>query len=175
MPPSRHPNDLAELVRHRRAEAIQLLAVSGGGVGIDPGTGLDLATAAELQADVETLRVGILEIVIDGAGQPPVVGVKLDIPCNFAGIWTGWWLVADQAGSIQLDLWKDTYANFPPTVADTITAAAKPAIVTAAKNQDAGLTGWTTAFAAGDILRVNLDSVTTITRVTLGLKWKRNL
>jgi hypothetical protein len=38
-----------------------------------------------------------------------------------------------------------------------------------AKSQDTTLTGWTTAVAAGDILRFNVDSATTVTRVTLSL------
>ena len=33
------------------------------------------------------------------------------------------------SGSIVIDVWKDTYANFPPIVADTITASAKPTLV----------------------------------------------
>jgi hypothetical protein len=31
------------------------------------------------------------------------------------------------------------------------------------------LTGWTTSISAGDVLRFNVDSVTTCTRVTLSL------
>jgi hypothetical protein len=38
------------------------------------------------------------------------------------------------------------------------------------KSEDATLTGWTTAVAAGDTLRFNVDSVTTITRVVLTLE-----
>ena len=78
--------------------------------------------------------------------------------------------LADQTGSIVVDIWKDTYANFPPTDADSITASAPPTISTATKAQDATLTGWTTSIAAGDILRFNVDSVTSIQRVTLSLK-----
>jgi len=55
-------------------------------------------------------------------------------------------------------------------VADTITASAKPTITTAVKSQDSTLTGWTTAITAGDTLRFNVDSITSITRITLSLK-----
>lgn len=79
-------------------------------------------------------------------------------------------LLADQSGSIVVDIWKDTYANYPPTVADTITASAKPTLSAAEKSQDSTLTGWTTSISAGDILRFNVDSATTVTRVTLSLK-----
>jgi len=79
-------------------------------------------------------------------------------------------MLADQSGSIVVDIWKDTYANFPPTDADTITASAPPTISSAQKSQDAILTGWTKAISAGNILAFNVDSCTTITRVTISLK-----
>jgi len=79
-------------------------------------------------------------------------------------------MLADQSGSIVVDIWKDTYANFPPADADSITAAAPPTISSAQKAQDSTLTGWTTAVAAGDILAFNVDSVATVTRVTLSIK-----
>lgn len=75
--------------------------------------------------------------------------------------------------SITLDIWKDTYANYPPTVADTITASAKPSISSATKNQSSTLTGWTTSVSAGDILKINVDSVTSAKRVLLVLKGTR--
>lgn len=82
-------------------------------------------------------------------------------------------LLADQTGSAVVDIWKDSYANYPPTAADSITASAKPAITSATKSQDVSLPGWTTAISAGDTLRFNLDSVTAITRLTIILHVKR--
>jgi len=82
-------------------------------------------------------------------------------------------LLADQTGSIVIDIWKDTYANFPPTDGDSITASAPPTITTALKSQDSTLTGWTTTIAANSILRINVDSCTTITRATLFLNVTR--
>ena len=58
----------------------------------------------------------------------------------------------------------------PPTPADSITASAKPTISSGTKQQDSTLTGWTTSISAGDILRFNVDSITTITRCTVSLK-----
>ena len=79
-------------------------------------------------------------------------------------------MLADQSGSIVVDIWKDTYANYPPVDGDSITASAVPTISTATKSQNTTLTGWTTAIAAGDTLRFNVDSATTVTRVTVSLK-----
>jgi hypothetical protein len=82
---------------------------------------------------------------------------------------TAWELVGNVSGSVVLDIWKDTYANFPPVVADSITASAKPTLSAAQKAQSSTLTGWTTALAAGDYIEVNVDSVTSITNGTLAL------
>jgi hypothetical protein len=66
-----------------------------------------------------------------------------------------------------VDVWKDTYANFPPTVADTIAGSEKPTLSSAVKNQDRNLTSWTTSVSAGDIVAFNVDSAATVTRVNL--------
>ena len=76
---------------------------------------------------------------------------------------------ADASGSIVIDIWNDTYANYPPTDADSITASAPPTLSTATKSTDTTLTGWTTSLSAGDILKFNVDSISTVTRVTLVL------
>jgi hypothetical protein len=78
-------------------------------------------------------------------------------------------LLADISGNIVVDIWNDTYANHPPTVADTITAAAKPTLTAAVKSSDDGLAGWTTSIAADDILAFNVDSAATLTIVILVL------
>jgi hypothetical protein len=78
-------------------------------------------------------------------------------------------LLADQIGNLVVDIWKDSYANFPPTIADTITAAAKPTLAGTIKSTDSTLTGWIKDIAAGDILRFNVDSSLTLTRVLLSL------
>lgn len=114
-----------------------------------------------------------LVLVKDGFGSVLSTGVLGDIQCPFAATITGVTMLADQSGSAVVDIWKDTYANFPPTDADTITASATPTISTATKMTDSTLSGWTTSISAGDVLRFNLDSVTSITRLSIILKVKR--
>lgn len=88
-----------------------------------------------------------------------------------AGTITGYTILGDGSttGSIVFDLWEDSYANFPPTVADTITASAKPTVTSALKAQSTTLTGWTLPFAKGAIIRANVDSVTSWPFATLVL------
>ena len=100
-------------------------------------------------------------------------GILGDIQVDFACTITGVTLLADQTGSAVVDIWKDTYANYPPTDADSIAAAALPTISSTTKYNDTTLTGWTTSISAGDTLRFNLDSVTDISRLMIKLKVKR--
>lgn len=109
----------------------------------------------------------------DGAGAVLATGVRGDLYVPFACTITGVVMLADVSGSAVMDIWKDSYANYAPTVADTITASAKPTISGGIKSLDTTLTGWTTAISAGDSLRFNLDSVATITRLTLQLTVSR--
>lgn len=115
-----------------------------------------------------------INIIIGGGGSAITTGVKGDVELPFAGTITAARLFADQSGSIVIDLWKDTYANYPPVDADSITASAPPTISAATKSEDTTLTGWTTTFAAGDVIRVNVDSAVTITRATLSLSVSRS-
>jgi hypothetical protein len=110
-----------------------------------------------------------IQFLIDGAGSALTTGLKGFLEVPFACTITAVRLLADVSGSVVVNIWKDTYANYPPTVADKITASAPPTISGATKSQDTTLTGWTTAIAAGDILAFNVDSATTITRVTVSL------
>jgi hypothetical protein len=114
----------------------------------------------------KTRQIGI---TVDGGGSVLTTGVKGYRSFPVAGTITGVRLLADQTGSIVIDIWKDTFANYPPTVADTITAAAKPTISASNKSEDTTLTGWTTSVSAGDVFGFNIDSVSTITRIVLEL------
>jgi hypothetical protein len=116
---------------------------------------------------------GVLGITIDGGGSAITTGVKGFLRVPYACTITKATLLsydedgAPLAGDCVIDVWKNTYANWPPTVADTITASAKPTLSAAAKSEDATLTGWTKTIAAGEVLAFNVDSAATITRLTL--------
>lgn len=72
-------------------------------------------------------------------------------------------LGAGGPGSVVVDIWRNTYAAYPPTVADTIVASSKPTITAAHKSVDATLTGWSTAVTAGDVLLFVINSASTLT------------
>jgi len=124
---------------------------------------------------VSTVRRQVT-FIIDGGASVITTGVKGFISLPLAGTWKKWRLLsidgAATVGSIVIDVWKDTYTNYPPAVADTITASAKPTLSAMNKNESSTLTGWTTAFSVGDILGFNVDSVTTLTKISLVLEFE---
>ena len=117
-----------------------------------------------------------INFIIDGGGSPIATGVKGDIVIDYACTLDSWTLLADVAGAIVIDVWKDIYANFPPTVGDSMPGSGKEPTIAAtnASAQDTSITDWTTDdVAAGDVLRFNVVSCTTITRATLSFKVTR--
>jgi hypothetical protein len=144
------------------------LQTKGGSIGfyIDDIT-LQAGGLVEPPVEPETKTVGI---TIDGGGNTIDAGIKADLTIPWNCTVKSWRMLADVAGSAVIDIWKDTYANFPPDDTDSITAAAPPTLSGVAKNEDATLTGWNTLINAGDILRFNVDAeTTTLTRLTLQL------
>lgn len=136
---------------------------------LDAGGIKELPSGDSLKGDL-----AFASVVIDGGGAVITTGVKGDLgPFPFACDIEEITLLADQSGSMVIDIWKDTYANFPPTDADSITASAPPTISAATKAQDATLTGWTKGIAAGQSLRFNVDSCSSIQRATLALKLRK--
>lgn len=121
---------------------------------------------------VSEVITGSMKIGVSGGGVPPTIGPIMDFEVTFDMELTSWKVLADQSGSIEFDIWKDVYANYPPTVADTIVASNPPLIASATKNSG-DCTGWTTSLSAGDIIRVNLNSVENITRATLEITYER--
>jgi hypothetical protein len=118
-----------------------------------------------------------VQFIADGGGSTLGTGLKgylhFDFPCTINEVT----LLADQTGSVVVDLWKCAYSAFNPgthpVVGDSITGAAVPTISADVKYQDSTLIGWTTAVSADDVIGFNITSATAITRVTVDLKVTR--
>jgi hypothetical protein len=110
---------------------------------------------------------GAFEFIIDGGDVEILTGVKGEIEIPFDCTITSVRLIADQVGSIVVDINKSTYATFP-TVA-SITGGSEPTISSAIKSEDTTLTGWTLELSAGDIIQYEVDSVTSIERCLVSL------
>ncbi len=104
-------------------------------------------------------------ITIDGGGSVITTGSKwyARVPNNCTI--TGYTILAKESGDIVMDVKKGTYAGFPTT--SSITGTEKPTLSGAQKWQDTTLSTWTTSLSEWDILEFTVESVTTITRVSL--------
>jgi hypothetical protein len=107
--------------------------------------------------------VQTINFIIDGAGAVITTGIKGDVVIDFACNITKWTVLPDQSGSIAVAIWKDSYANFPPVVGDLLVT---PTLTATTKAQSGAISH---AVAAGDVLRFNVNSVTTCQRVTIAL------
>lgn len=119
-----------------------------------------------------------IDLIIDGGGADITTGVK-----GYIRIWPGltvigWSLGGDNAlNEIVVDVWMDSHANYPPTVADTMVGGGntKPALSGAITAEDDPVDWDTTDIPAGYWLCFNVDSVggTKPKRVTIALKVQR--
>jgi hypothetical protein len=136
-------------------------------------------TTAQVRDWLKTQFTDNLEFVCDGGGSALTAKnygyIEVPYSCTIKTAT----LLGDASGSVVVDIYKCTYANFAPGThpvsGDKITASAPPTISSAFKSQDSTLTGWTTTLTAGDILAFTITgSPATITRVTASLKVQRS-
>lgn len=124
-----------------------------------------------LGAVLDKITTGLL---IDGSGSPIIAGVASGcIAVPFTGTITNVKVFADVATSAVIDLWMDDFAAYPPTVADTITASAKPTLTADLTYTDSTLTGWTTSVTAGDVIKINVDSNDLATWMVVAITFTR--
>lgn len=116
-------------------------------------------------------QMATITCVIDGGGAAITTGAKGDLQIPFACSIVGWTLLADQAGSIVVEISKASFSNWP--TASAITASAKPTLSGAQKATSTTLTGWTTDIIDADVLRISVNSAATVQRVTLSLRVRR--
>ena len=74
---------------------------------------------------------GVLTFTFDNGSSAISANAIASMYIPFACTIEEWTIgsIDNTSGSIVFDIWVDSQANFPPTVADTITASAKPTIL----------------------------------------------
>lgn len=96
-------------------------------------------------------------------------GTTCYVRVPYAGAIAEWHIVASGSCSATIDIWKA--AGALPTVANTITASAKPALSSQATASSSTLTGWTTSVAVGDVLAFHLEALTgSVNSIAISLK-----
>ena len=118
-----------------------------------------------------TSNVGCVGITIDGAGSAITTGIAGSIIVPYACVIDCWAVIADQSGSIVVDVWKGSSPlTIPTSASDSIAGSEKPTLSSQQINTDLNLTTWTTNLVFGDVLVFNVDSATTVERITLQIK-----
>jgi len=124
----------------------------------------DGANAGKLKDGPAGMLTRGLNVIFDGGGAEIADDLFADVEFPVACTIKTARVLADQSGAIAIGVWKDTYANFPPTVDDSVDIFSIAASGT--KSEETGLS---LSVAAGSIIRFNVNSCTTIQRATLAL------
>ncbi|MEN8242171.1 MAG: hypothetical protein ABFS17_09645 [Chloroflexota bacterium] len=125
------------------------------------------ATLANLTRRAETLNF----VIGDGSAVPGtgLVG-HIYLPLGCVVTVNGWRMSSldGSSGSAQVDLWHDAN-RISASNADSICGGNEPALSSQSENSASGLSGWSKTALEGGCLVVNLDSITSITQLTLAL------
>jgi hypothetical protein len=125
-------------------------------------------------ANIATNETAITHgISLDGGNATITAGAKGFFVVPYDCTIYGWYLTAQPAGTIQLDIWLTNGPNptvTVPTSTYTITASAKPTLTAAAGAAQMGVPTWlVTNITAGACIRYNVDNATTCSNATLNL------
>jgi hypothetical protein len=86
-----------------------------------------------------------------------------------------WRILSSVSGTIEFDIWRDTFANYPHTVTESV-ATSHPLLSGAFMAEDSTITDWTEAGNAGDVYVVNVHAApTSCVSVTLELFYTRGI
>jgi hypothetical protein len=137
---------------------------------------------ATVLASAKAAIPGIIGITIDGGSSVISTGVKGYVQIPYGATIVGWSIMADQSGSISIDIDKHSSSAPPsaPTIPNTTTdkiSASAPISLSSAQSgavAAAGVSTWTTAVAQWDVIGFNVTSAATLTRVTILIEMTRS-
>jgi hypothetical protein len=110
-----------------------------------------------------------INLTFDGAGSALTSGLQAEVQLPMIGTISSWDIFSTLTGSCVIDVLKcDSFSTYPTFT--SIAGSEKPTLSSTQKNQDTNLTSFTTGLTAGNILRFNLDSATTVQKVYLTIK-----
>jgi hypothetical protein len=155
-------NDGPDTILHRASSGI--LSLTGS---------LNLAEGKRVTVNDIDITPRILTAILANGGAVLTTGevkrARISVP--YSCMIVAWRITSldDTSGSCVLDIWKNTFANYPATNADSITASAKPTLTTDTKAESTTLTGWTVNLDAGDCLGFEVESATDVMDIKLEL------
>ncbi len=142
------PDDLAKhIVEH------EIIGVSGGSTPVS-----------------DNVKTGSFGITVENPNLPLTTGYKGHVTIPYDGTIVSWQLLADQDGSVVVDVWKSSFEDGLPTLADTITGSQKPTLTNESLAKSTTISEWNVSVTSGDIIGFNIDSVSTVRRINLVVK-----
>ena len=139
---------------------------------------IPLASVASVTAglisntDYATFKVGSCGVIFTSVSGVVTNGTTGYAQVPYNGTITGWTLVSTSAsGSCTVTVFKDTFANYPPTSPTDNIFTVQPALVSQIKNQDLAPTfvGSQATVAAGDWIGFTISGVALVSWVNLTL------
>lgn len=111
-----------------------------------------------------------IELTVDAGVTAIGPGVKTDVTVEHDHVITGWRMVADRVGDLDMDISMTSFDNFPAGFASIDGGNLS---MTGAEKAEGGTLGWMTTIPARSILRYTVLSASLIRRVTVALKVER--
>lgn len=121
-------------------------------------------------ASVETNRVMTVGVNFDGGGAALSAGTTRYVRVPYGCTINSATMLADLVGSAVVDVWLDTFNNYPPTISDSITGASPVTLSASNKSENTTLSGWNLSIPAGSVLGFRLISASDIAWLWVGLK-----
>jgi hypothetical protein len=128
-----------------------------------PFFGIALANTADLTRSIN--------YVVDNGSRPMTTGNKGYLTIDVTGEIQSWVIVADAVGTLEVDIKKCAFSDFPNTV--SICGGNTPQLNAEVKNTDIVLNGWSKQLTAGDIIQYEVINTTvSISNFAIALKVK---
>ena len=127
------------------------------------------ANVLNIPTPTATTVVHSIGATFDGAGSALTTSTTTYVTVPYACTIQAWNVTAD-TGTITFDVWKIATGTAIPTVSNTITASALPALASGTALHSTTLTGWTTSVAANDIFAFTVNTVASATKASLALQ-----
>jgi hypothetical protein len=138
--------------------------VAGSGISISPvgGTGIVTITA--------TGGTGVFGITMDGAGSPPTLGIKGYVTVPYNCTITGWSIIGNAVGSVQMALCFSAGATIPDPVTDIITDSTPITLASEQIAESTAVSAWATALTANGTLAFKLLSASGCTQISVQIQ-----
>jgi hypothetical protein len=117
----------------------------------------------------DALKTKYINVTFDGGGSAITTGLQAEVQIPYGGTVSSWDIFSTATGSCVIDVLRSADFSSYPTFT-SIAGTEKPTLATQSKNQDINLTSWSAGLTAGNILRFNVDSASTVEKVYLTIK-----